>query len=147
MEHLIRVKKGRHYITHRKVIDHYTGKYRSAAHSICNLRYETQREILVVLHNGSNYDFHVIIKELPKTLRKNMKRVGENTENDISFSVLMNTANDNGEKSVYKLKFIDSMRFMNTSLANLTDSLSELNRQECKNCQKTGNVPNKKVMC
>ena len=69
-------------------------------HSICNLRYETQREIPVVLHNGSNYDFHIIIKELAKTLRKNMKCLGENTEKYISFSVLMNTANDNGEKIV-----------------------------------------------
>ena len=44
----------------------------------------------------------------------------------------MNTTNDNGKKIAYKLKFIDSMGFMNTSLANL--NLSELNRQECKKC-------------
>ena len=45
-----------------------------------------------------------------------MKSLGENTEKYISFSVLTNTANENGEKIVYKLKFIDSMRFVNTSL-------------------------------
>ena len=76
-----------------------------------------------------------------------MKSLGENTEKYISFSVLTNTANENGEKIVYKLKFIDSMRFVNTSLANLRDNLSELNRQECKkwhgNCKyikQKGNV-------
>ena len=44
--------------------DHYTGKYRGAAHSICNLRYTTQEDIPVVIHNGSNYDFHLIIELL-----------------------------------------------------------------------------------
>ena len=37
--------------------DHYTGKFRGAAHSICNLRYKVQREIPVVIHNGSKYDY------------------------------------------------------------------------------------------
>ena len=41
-----------------KVRDHcrYTGKYRGAAHKICNLMYNAQREIRVVFHNGSSYD-------------------------------------------------------------------------------------------
>ena len=43
---------------------HYTGKYRGAAHDICNLRYKTAKEIPVVFHNGSAYDYHFIIKEL-----------------------------------------------------------------------------------
>ena len=38
---------------------HYTGKYPGAAHSICNLRYKVVKEIPVVLHNGSVYDYHV----------------------------------------------------------------------------------------
>ena len=32
--------------------------------------------------------------------------------------------NDNGEIIIYKLKFIDSYRFMQTSLSNLVDNLS-----------------------
>ena len=32
---------------------HYTGKWRGAAHSICNLRYKVPKEIPVVFHNGS----------------------------------------------------------------------------------------------
>ena len=35
---------------------HYTGKYRGAAHNICNLRYETPKEIPVVFHNSFKYD-------------------------------------------------------------------------------------------
>ena len=51
---------------YHKVKDHfhYTGKYRGAAHDICNLRYKTSKEIPVVFHNGSTYDYHFIIKSL-----------------------------------------------------------------------------------
>ena len=34
---------------------HCTGKYRGAAHDICNLRYKIPKEIPVVFHNGSTY--------------------------------------------------------------------------------------------
>ena len=39
---------------YRRVIDHwhYTGKYRGAAHSICNLKYSMPQEISLVFHNG-----------------------------------------------------------------------------------------------
>ena len=39
-----------------KIFVNYTGKYRGAAHSICNLRYKTHKEIPVALHKRSNYD-------------------------------------------------------------------------------------------
>ena len=47
---------------YRKVRDycHFTGKYRGAAHKICNLRYKEPKKIPVVFHNGSNYDYHFI---------------------------------------------------------------------------------------
>ena len=43
---------------------HYTGKYRGAAHDICNLRNKIPKEIPVVFYNGSTYHYHFIIKEL-----------------------------------------------------------------------------------
>ena len=42
--------------------DHYTGKYRGTAHNICNLRCKIPKGIVVVLHNGSTYGYHFIIK-------------------------------------------------------------------------------------
>ena len=53
---------------YHKVRDHchYTGIYWGSTHSICKLRYKTPKEIPVVFHNGSIYDYHFIIKELPK---------------------------------------------------------------------------------
>ena len=74
---------------HHKVRDHchYTGKYRGAAHNICNLRYKAPKEIPVVFHNGSTYDYHFIIKELVKEFEGNFDCLGENTEKYITFSV------------------------------------------------------------
>ena len=45
---------------------HYSGKYRGAAHNICNLRYKISKEDPVVFHNGCTYDYHFIIKESVK---------------------------------------------------------------------------------
>ena len=45
-----------------EVIVFIQGGHRGAAHSICNLKYSVSKEILIVFHNGSNYDFHFIIK-------------------------------------------------------------------------------------
>ena len=41
---------------------HYTGKYRGAAHSICNLKFNVPNEISIVFQRDSNYDYHFIIK-------------------------------------------------------------------------------------
>ena len=60
------IKKLSKSINYRKVIDHchYTGKYRSTGHSICNSEFNMPNEIAVVFRNYSNYDDHFIIKEL-----------------------------------------------------------------------------------
>ena len=58
-----------------------------AAHNICNLRYKVPKEIPVVFHNGSTYDYHFIIKELVKEFEGNFDCLGENTEKYITFSV------------------------------------------------------------
>ena len=66
---------------------HYTGKYRGAAHSICNLRYKISKEIPVVFYNGSTYDYHFIMKQLARELKGYFHCLGENTEKYITFSV------------------------------------------------------------
>ena len=51
------------YKQYHKVRDHchYTGKFRRAAHNICNLRYKTPKKITVIFHNGSTYGYHFIV--------------------------------------------------------------------------------------
>ena len=41
---------------------------------------------------------------------------------------------NNGKKTIYKLKFIDSYRFMSTLLSNLVYNLLGVYDKECKNC-------------
>ena len=65
---------------------HYTGQYRGAAQSICNLKYSVPKKIPVVFHDGSNYDYHFIIKELP-VFKKQFTCLRENTEKYITFTV------------------------------------------------------------
>ena len=105
---------------------HYTGKYRRAAHNICNLRYKVPKEISIVFHNGSTYDYHFIIKELVKQFNGNFECLGENTEKYITFSVPLKKKIENKDIEItYKRKFIDSYRFMSSSLSKLVDTLSE----------------------
>ena len=74
---------------YHKVKDHchYTGKYIGAAQDICNLRYKIPKEIPVVFHNGSIYDYHLIIKELAEEFEGEFECLGENKEKYITFSV------------------------------------------------------------
>ena len=62
---------------------HYTGKFRGAAHSICNLRFKVPKEIPVVVHNAI-YDTHLIIKQLAEQFGGQFDCMGENTKSDLA---------------------------------------------------------------
>ena len=59
---------------------HYTGEYRRAAHSICNLKYSVPKKNPIVFHNGSNNDYHFIIKVLAEEFEKQFTCLEEHTE-------------------------------------------------------------------
>ena len=126
-------KKSKHYLYHN-VRDHYhyTGKFRGAAHNICNLQYKVTKKIPIVFHNGSTYDYHFLIKKLAE-FKGEFECLGENTEKFITFSVPLKE-NDYSKKITYKLKFIDSYRFMSTSLSNLVDNVLVVYDKESKKC-------------
>ena len=118
----------------RKVRDHchYTGKYRGAAHSKCNLNYKIVNEIPVLFHNGSVYDYHFITKYLAREFKGNSECWGENDEKYISLTVpFKKVINDKEIK--YRIRISDSCRFMQDSLTNLVDNLSELKIKEIDN--------------
>ena len=51
------------------------------------------------------------------------------------FSVPLSKELDNGKTITYKLKFIDSFRFMSTSLSSLVDNLSEIYKKQARNAR------------
>ena len=123
-------------INKRKVKDHchYTGKYREAAHGKYNLNYKVPKEIPIIIHNAS-YDTHFIINQLAKEFKGGINCIGDNMEKYTTFSVPIKKECDNGKTSTNKLKFIDSFRFMSTSLSELVDNTSgNFNNIECKSC-------------
>ena len=124
---------------HHKVRDHchYTGKYRGAVHNICNLRYKIPKEIPIIFHNGSTYNYRFIIRELVKEFKGNFECLGESTEKYITFSVPIKKRIENKDMEItYKIKFIDSFRFTATSLSKLVDNLTEgIHSDKCINCK------------
>ena len=82
-------KNNKEFTLKQKVRDHchYTGKYRGAVHSNCNLNYEISKEIPPIFYNGSTYDYHFIINQLAREFKGYFHCLGENTEKYITFSV------------------------------------------------------------
>ena len=115
---------------------HYTGKYRVTAHNIWNLRYKTPKEIPVVFHNISKYDYYAISKEQAEECKGKFVRLGENTEKYKTFLVPINKELENIKIITYKIKFIESFTFMSNSLSSILDNPSEgLHNNKCKNCK------------
>ena len=115
----------------RKVRDHchYSGLYRGAAHSSCNLQYKIPKYIPVVFHNLAGYDAHLFIRELAKHTT-GMSVIAKNTEDYIYFSIKVEAdkyVDKGGNKRVkeMELRFIDSIKFMSSSLDSLVNNLAK----------------------
>ena len=96
------------YTLYHKVRDHchhyhYTGKFRGAAHNICNLRYKVPQKIPIVFHNGSTYDYHFIIKQLAENFKGQYECLGENREKYTIFAVQIKQ-DDNSKKNHIQTK-------------------------------------------
>ena len=119
------------YRKNEKVKDHchYTGRFRGAAHNSCNLKYKKPKFIPVVFHNLSGYDSHLFIKNLGFT-DGNIDCIPNNEEIYISFTkntVTGSYTNKEGkDKPIkHKIRFIDSFKFMSTSLDSLVNNLPD----------------------
>ena len=53
---------------------HYTGDYRGVVYSICDSEHSVPKQILTALHNGSNNDYHFLIKELGEEFQQLFRR-------------------------------------------------------------------------
>ena len=100
-------------------------------------------EITVLFYNGSGYDYHFIIKELANELEGKFECLEENKKNykTCSFPIekeVTKTYKDGNQSLAtisYRIEFIDSVRFMATSLSNLADILTEgIHKIKYKDC-------------
>jgi len=91
---------------------HFSGQFRGAAHNKCNLLFRKPKHVPVIFHNLSGYDSHLFIKNLGKT-QGQIDCIPNNEEKYISFS---KSINDENKKFKYKIRFIDSLKFMPSSL-------------------------------
>ena len=119
------------YRKNEKVKDHchYTGRFRGAAYNSCNLKYKKPKFIPVVFHNLSGYDSHLFIKNLGYTA-VNIDCIPNNEEKYISFTkniVTGSYTNKEGKTKPikHKIRFIDSFKFMSTSLDSLVNNLPD----------------------
>ena len=72
---------------------------------------------------------------MAKEFKGKLDCIGENMEKYITFSAPIKKKCDDGKTITYKLRFIDSFRFMSTSLSELVDNTSGIfNSIECKSC-------------
>ena len=72
-----------------------------------------------------------------KEFEGNFECLGENTEKYITFSVSIKKKIENKDMEItYKIKFIDSFRFMARSLSKLVDNLTEdIHGDKCIDCK------------
>ena len=114
---------------------HYTGRYRGAAHNECNLNYRKPNFTPVVFHNLSGYDSHLFIKNLGFS-EGNIDCIPNNEEKYISFSKKIQVGtypkkalDVDGDifyeqkPTYHTIRFIDSFKFMATSLEKLVNNL------------------------
>ena len=88
----------------------------------------------IVYHNGSNYDYHFIIKKLPEQFEKQITCLGKNTEKYINFSVPIEkevTRIDKNREEItknisYRLEFIDRAIFMASSLSSFANNFHKI---------------------
>ena len=116
---------------------HFSGRYRGAAHNECNLKYRRPTFTPVAFHNLTNYDAHLFVKHLGYD-EGDISCIANNEEKYISLSKQITVGtykkdaitNDGDIYSVDKpithtIRFIDSFRFMSTSLSKLVNNLPE----------------------
>ena len=79
--------------------DHFTGKFRGAAHNQCNLQFKKPKFTPVIFHNLSGYDAHLFVKNLGVS-EGNIKCIPNNEEKYISFSkeIVVDSYDKDGKK-------------------------------------------------
>ena len=107
---------------------HFTGQYRGAAHNSCNLQCRKPMILPVVFHNLQGYDAHLFIKQL-SAIKGELNCIPSTEEKYISFSKKIKVDEYRSKRTGemvslnFEIRFIDSFKFLQTSLANLVGNL------------------------
>ena len=119
--------------------DHFTGKFRGAAHNKCNLQFKKPQFTPVIFHNLSGYDAHLFVKNLGVS-EGNIKCIPNNEEKYISFSkeIVVDSWEKDGKTFDVKheIRFLDSFKFMASSLSGLVDNLARSGMEKFQNLKK-----------
>ena len=123
---------------------HFNGRYRGAAHNLCNLNYRKPNFTPVVFHNLSGYDSHLFIKIVGFS-EGNIDCIPNNEERYISFTKTIQVGsykNKKGESKPlhHQIRFIDSFKFMAASLDNLVNNLPKDDFKNIKRYYKDKNL-------
>jgi hypothetical protein len=86
--------------------DHVTSKIRGIAHTSCNLAYTVPNIVPVFFHNGSNYDFKLIVSELASVASKHDAKL---RRGKASFRTNIWTNFPSIKKKSYQLKNVSSI--------------------------------------
>ena len=111
IKHFFRLARVKYHIHH----SHITGKIKGWAHDFCNLALQEKKaELSIVAHNLMKFDAFYVIKGFrgPTWKTKDISMGGSNITN-LNFL------------SIDNVKFIDSMKYFQQSLANLTSTITE----------------------
>ncbi|XP_026824426.1 uncharacterized protein LOC113561716 [Ooceraea biroi] len=104
---------------------HLTGRYRGLAHSNCNFNYQDTYTIPIVFHNLSGYDAHFIIQEIATAFEGHVNLLPIMKEKYISFTKHVNESDDKKWRNHVQLRFIDSYKFLSSSLDKLSSYLNK----------------------
>ncbi|XP_003243221.1 uncharacterized protein LOC100569006 [Acyrthosiphon pisum] len=99
--------------------DHLSGRFLKTLCNTCNLKLKTPKFVPCFLHNLSNYDAHFIVTNLANDDNNRISVIANTEEKYISFSKYINNS--------FSVRFIDTCRFMASSLAHLAENLSSAN--------------------
>ena len=93
------------------------------------MQYKIPKYITVIFHNLAGYDAHLFIRELAKHVT-GIGVIAKNKEDYISFSIKVEVdkyIDKDGNKCTkeMELRFIDSIKFMSSSLDSLVNNLAK----------------------
>ena len=107
---------------------HLIGRYRGPVHSNCNLNYKNLLYIPIVFHNLLGYNAHFIIKEIATAYEVRVDVLPITKEKYI-FTKHVDSTKDktenNSQRNCEKYRFIDSFKFLSTSLDKLASYLDK----------------------